>query len=51
MAVATLLAAIVSVEDPAERSDRQGVGLWLARVLVGVTRDLTSLWCSNLRLP
>jgi len=45
------LAAIVSVEDPAERSDRQGMGLWLVRVLVGVTRDFASLWCSNLCVP
>ncbi|HEV2254458.1 MAG TPA: hypothetical protein VGS06_14795 [Streptosporangiaceae bacterium] len=49
--MATLLAAIVSAENPAERNDRQGTGLWLVRVTVGVTRDLISLWCNNLCLP
>jgi hypothetical protein len=47
----TLLAAVVSAENPAERNDRQGTGLWLVRVIVGVTRDLISLWCNNLCLP
>jgi hypothetical protein len=48
--LAPLLAAIVSAENPAERTDRKGTDLWLIRVIVGVTRDLRSLWCNNLRL-
>ena len=51
IALATLLAAIISAEDPAERNDRQGTGLWLVQVLVGVARDLTSLCCGSLCLP
>lgn len=46
--MATLLAVAVSAEDLAEWNDR--CGAVACPILVGVARDLTSLWC-DLYLP